>query len=70
MKLGTKIMYLRKANKWSQEFLAETLDVSRQTIYKWEAGLAIPSKKNLDQLVKLFAVSYDFLLSDEVDYIG
>lgn len=67
MSLGEKIIYLRKEKKLSQESLAEILNVSRQTIYKWECNLAWPSKTNLDKLVKIFEVSYDFLLSDDIE---
>ena len=67
MSLGEKIIYLRKEKKMSQESLAEILNVSRQTIYKWECNLSWPSKTNLDKLVKIFEVSYDFLLSDDIE---
>ena len=42
MLLSEKIMQLRKKNGWSQEELAQQLDVSRQSVSKWEAGGSIP----------------------------
>lgn len=38
MKLHEKIAYLRRQQGWSQEDLAERLDVSRQSVSKWESG--------------------------------
>ncbi len=38
MTLSEKIMNLRKKNGWSQEELAERLDISRQSVSKWESG--------------------------------
>ena len=40
MILAEKIMSLRKSNGWSQEELAEQLDVSRQSVSKWESGVS------------------------------
>ena len=42
MKLEEKIIKLRKRNAWSQEELAEKLDVTRQTVSKWELGQTTP----------------------------
>lgn len=41
MKLSEKILTLRKKSGWSQEELAERLDVSRQAISRWESGLSL-----------------------------
>ena len=40
MTLSEKIMSLRKKNGWSQEELAERLDISRQSVSKWESGVS------------------------------
>ena len=42
MIFADKLMNLRKKNGWSQEELAEKLNVSRQTISKWEGALSMP----------------------------
>ena len=42
MKLSAKIQYLRKKEGLSQEELADKIDVSRQTVYKWESNAATP----------------------------
>ena len=42
MQIADKIVQLRKEKGWSQEYLAEKLGVSRQSISKWESGAAMP----------------------------
>ena len=67
MKLPDKIIKLRKENGWSQEDLAEKLDVSRQAISRWENGTALPDAQNILQLSKLFNVTTDYLLNDDYE---
>lgn len=67
MKLSDKIVKLRKANGWTQEDLAEKLNVSRQAISRWEGATSQPDATNVLQLSKLFGVSTDFLLNDEYE---
>jgi transcriptional regulator with XRE-family HTH domain len=67
MKLGDKILMLRKKEGLSQEQLAEKLNVSRQAISRWESGSALPDASNIRQLSKVFAVSADYLLNDDMD---
>ncbi|SHH85642.1 Transcriptional regulator, contains XRE-family HTH domain [Sporobacter termitidis DSM 10068] len=67
MTLGEKLLYLRKKKGLSQEQLAAQVTVSRQAISKWELGESLPDTENIVQLTKIFAVSADFLLNDEVD---
>ena len=68
MKLSDKIIKLRKANGWSQEDLAERLNISRQAISRWENETALPDAGNILQLSKLFGVTADYLLNE--DYTG
>lgn len=65
MNIADKIMMLRKKNGWSQEELAERLDVSRQSVSKWESGLSVPDLNKVVALSTLFGVSTDYLLKDE-----
>mgnify|MGYP003302812775 CR=1 FL=1 len=65
MKFGDKLIQLRKKNGLSQEELAAKLNVSRQTIYKWETNLAIPRADHIVAIVKLFDISKQLYLSDE-----
>lgn len=65
MKLSDKIVQLRKANGWSQEDLAEKLNVSRQAVSRWENGTALPDSNNILQLSKLFNVTADYLLNED-----
>ena len=67
MQLADKIMTLRKKSGWSQEELAEKLDVSRQSVSKWESGQSIPELDKVVQISTLFGVSTDYLLKNEPD---
>lgn len=62
---GEKLKELRKSRGMSQEDLSEMLDVSRQSISKYENGTAQPDFEKLALITKLFDVSYDYLLSEE-----
>lgn len=65
MILAEKIMKLRKQQGWSQEDLAIRLNVSRQSVSKWESGASIPDLNKILQLSELFSVSTDFLLKED-----
>ena len=67
MKLSNKLVKLRKINGWSQEDLAEKLNVSRHAISRWESGTAQPDASNVLNLSKLFGVTADYLLNDEYE---
>ena len=62
MELNEKILNLRKEHGMTQDSLAEALLVSRQTVYKWETGKALPDVTRLRQICLLFGVSSDELL--------
>lgn len=66
MKLSEKIINLRKANGMTQEELAAICNVSRQSISKWEADIALPETEKLLILGETFRVSMDILLKDEL----
>lgn len=70
MNLAEKIMELRKKCGWSQEELAEKLDISRQSVSKWESGASVPEIEKVVLLSSLFGVSTDYLLKDEVAESG
>ena len=65
MKLAEKLFELRKEKGWSQEKLAEKINVSRQSISKWEAGQVLPEIEKIIELSKIFQVTTDYLLLDE-----
>lgn len=65
MKLGTNIAYLRRQKKLSQDQLAEQMNVSRQTIYRWEADEIVPELDKLVDLCSLFSCSLDNLVRHE-----
>ena len=62
--LSEKIINLRKSRGWSQEELAEKLDVSRQSVSKWESGVSNPELDKIVAMSTLFGVSTDYLLKD------
>ncbi len=62
MKLNEKLLSLRREHQMTQEELAQALSVSRQSIYKWETGRALPDVERLKQICRLFGVSSDELL--------
>ena len=59
--------YLRRKYRLSQEELAERLQVSRQSVSKWECGSSTPEIEKIVQLSNLFQVTTDYLLSDAND---
>ncbi len=67
MIFADKLIYLRKKSGWSQEELAEQINVSRQSVSKWEGAQSIPELEKIIRLSELFGVSTDYLLKDEID---
>ena len=67
MILADKIIELRKKSGWSQEELAEMLDVSRQSISKWEGAQSVPDMARIIRLSEIFGVSTDYLLKDDAE---
>lgn len=70
MSLAEKLVYLRKQKGLTQMELAERLNVSRQTISRWEVGAAIPSTDNLKFLGDIYEVPVDYFLNDEIEDIS
>ena len=66
MIFADKLIHLRKKSGWSQEELAQQMGVSRQSISKWEGAQSIPDLEKIIRLAKLFSVSTDYLLLDEL----
>ncbi len=67
MILADKIIKLRKQFGWSQEELAEKMNISRQSVSKWESTNSIPDLNRIILLAEIFDVSTDFLLKDDVE---
>ncbi|MBQ9120757.1 MAG: helix-turn-helix transcriptional regulator [Clostridia bacterium] len=65
MKLNERIYAMRIAKKMSQGDLAEALEVSRQSISKWETGTAVPEIDHLVRLSEIFGVTLDELVKGE-----
>ena len=67
MKLGNNIYTLRKEKGFSQENLAEKINVTRQTISNWELGETSPNPEQLILLSKTFNKSIDELVGNEIE---
>lgn len=65
MKLNEKIMNLRKKEGLSQEELAEKLNVTRQTVSKWELGTITPKIDKLTEMSRVFDITVEELISEE-----
>lgn len=65
MSFADRLKMSRKEKGYSQEALAEALEVSRQSITKWETGAAFPELKKLLQLSVVLDKDLDWLLCDE-----
>ena len=62
--IGDNIRYLRKKSGYSQEWLAEKLNIKQASVSNWESGKTIPDTKYLIKLASLFSVTLDELLTD------
>lgn len=68
MDFSEKLLTLRKAKDLTQEQLAEKLNVSRQSVSKWESGQAVPELEKIVAMSVAFDVTTDYLLkSSEID---
>ncbi len=64
------LIFLRKMNKLSQEELAGKLDISRQTLSKWETGEALPDIERCKCLANIFGVTIDDLVNYDKEADG
>lgn len=67
MTIGEKLTKLRKEQNLTQEQFAELLQVSRQSVSKWELDVSYPDTEKLLRISKLFDCSLDYLLKDEIE---
>ena len=70
MEFNNKLYNLRKQKGLSQEELANRLNVSRQTISKWEVGDSTPDMENLIAISSLFEISLDELVLDKTSVLN
>ena len=66
MSFGDRLKVTRKQKGFSQEDLAEMLDVSRQSVTKWETGISYPEIRTLLELSCILEKDLDWLFSDEI----
>lgn len=66
MSFGNNLVNLRKQKGWSQDELADNLNLSRQAISKWENDLSMPDVDNVKKISRVFSVGIDELLNNEV----
>ena len=67
MSLADKIIQLRKQKGWSQEELATQMDVSRQSVSKWESGMSMPDIDKIILLSQIFGTTTDYLLKNDIE---
>lgn len=67
MIFADKLVRLRKKSGMSQEELAERMNVSRQSVSKWESAQSVPDLEKILRLGELFGVTTDYLLKDEIE---
>lgn len=67
MKFSENLVKLRKEKQWSQEQLADKLNVTRQTIYKWETGQSYPEMDRLIEISEIFKLSVDDLIKSGIN---
>ena len=66
MNFASNLQKLRKKENMSQEALAERLDVTRQSVSKWESGASYPEMDKLISICKIFNVDMDTLVNGDV----
>lgn len=66
MNFGQNLKNLRKSKNMSQEELAEKVNVSRQSVSKWETGEAYPEMNNILELCKIFHCHINDLVNDNI----
>ena len=67
MSFHSKMVKLRKINGFTQETFATAVGVSRQSVYKWESGASYPEVEKLFKISRLFHVTVDDMLNEEMD---
>ncbi len=67
--IGMNLKYLRQKYRYSQEEIAEKLQVSRQSVAKWENGETLPDVIKCSELAKLFEVTIEMLLMCSIEDI-
>ena len=70
MNFSEKLQILRKEKKYSQEELAEMLDVTRQSVSKWESGQTYPEMDKLLAICKIFNCTLEELTNDEIKEVS
>lgn len=67
MKLSQKLVILRKTKGITQDELSKALDVSRQSVHKWESGQCYPEVPKIIKMKEIFGISFDELLNEEIE---
>ena len=67
MTIDKKIVFIRKTNNLSQDDFATILGITRQSLHKWEKGLSTPSTDKVIEMAKIFKVSFESLIDDDIE---
>lgn len=69
MNLQEKLIISRKHKGFTQEQLSKELQVTRQTVSRWEHGTALPSMDSLRRLSPLYGVSLDYFIDEKTEEV-
>lgn len=67
MTLSQKLVILRKTKGITQDELARALEVSRQSVHKWESGQCYPEVPKIIKMKEIFEISFDELLDEKIE---
>lgn len=67
MNIGEKIVELRKGNNYTQEKLADKLNITRQTLSNWESNITSPDLEQAKRIAELFNISLDDLVNIKLE---
>lgn len=65
--ISDKIKILRESNGWTQQELADKVDVSNSAVSAWETGVKEPRMGMINKLAKLFNVKVSYIVNDDND---
>ena len=67
--VGRNIHYLREKNNYTVEAMSDIFIISTNSVYKWQRGETLPTIENLYKLSRMFEVSLDEILNEEITNI-
>ena len=69
-KVGSVIREARKSHGLTQQELADKLDLSRQSIINWEAGVHTPTQEKMEEIESIFGINFETIIFDKSEEIS